>query len=45
MFTDTTPAVADAFYRWLSPRIWPAIIASAHLGRPSPMVRLPPTGS
>jgi peptidoglycan/LPS O-acetylase OafA/YrhL len=44
-FTDTTPAVADDFYRWLSPRIWPAIVASAHPGLPSPTVRLPPTGS
>jgi hypothetical protein len=44
-FTDTTPAVADAFYRWLSPRIWPAIIASIHARPASPPLRLPPTRS
>ncbi len=26
---NSTPAVADAFYNWLSPRIWPSIIASS----------------
>ena len=27
--TNSTPAVANTFYRWLSPRIWPLIIATA----------------
>jgi peptidoglycan/LPS O-acetylase OafA/YrhL len=45
LFTNTTPAVADAFYRWLSPRIWPAIIASAHSGTSSLAVHLPPVRS
>jgi hypothetical protein len=42
LFTDTTPVVADDFYRWLSPRIWPAIVASAHAGRSVAAIRLPP---
>lgn len=29
MWSDTTAAVAGVFYQWLSPRIWPTIIASA----------------
>ncbi|MGH9090381.1 MAG: acyltransferase family protein [Acidimicrobiales bacterium] len=37
MWTDTTPPVAGAFYRWLSPRLWPAVDASAHA--------VPPPGS
>lgn len=31
MWSNTTPQVAEDFYRWLSPRIWPAIDASAHV--------------
>ena len=45
LFSDTTPTVAEAFYRWLSPRIWPAIIATAHPGLSTPTVRLPPRRS
>jgi hypothetical protein len=45
LFTDASPSVADAFYRWLSPRIWPAILASAHSGRSLSAIRLPPFGS
>ena len=26
---NATQAVADAFYNWLSPKIWPSIIASS----------------
>jgi hypothetical protein len=41
MWSDTTPTVADEFYRWLSPRLWPAIDASAHGGpSPGPLLQL-----
>ena len=26
---NSTQPVADAFYNWLSPRIWPSIVASS----------------
>lgn len=43
LWTTTGPAVADTFYHWLSPRIWPAIIASAHVRGPSTaVIHLPP---
>jgi peptidoglycan/LPS O-acetylase OafA/YrhL len=29
LWSDTTATVADTFYQWLSPRIWPTIVASA----------------
>jgi hypothetical protein len=31
---NSTQAVADAFYDWLSPRIWPSIVTSAAAGGP-----------
>ncbi len=32
---NSSEAVAHAFYNWLSPRIWPLIVASAHAGTAS----------